>query len=298
LQALDAWEDVEPITSAPPAIHVRDGISGKLLKVLALGKTFESRFGQPYRVAHRADLHAALLRVARRLPSVKISMGKTIDVWDLRNSGLAIFADGINSSAREHLFPGGKAVILSDKIFRSLAPSPNENEINMDCVNLWLHPGGHVVHYPVGANRLLNLVAVTQGSEPVQHFANASPLLQDVLQSAKSWTTWPAAYVPPLQRWDSGPCLLIGDAAHGTVPYLAQGAAMALEDAAALKNASTDFRAISATRTERTRRLHQTSMQQARVYHASGLARSATQLAIRQLTESLFWTRLSWLYKK
>jgi salicylate hydroxylase len=226
-------------------------------------------------------------------------MAMPIDIWDLRDGAIkVVIADGINSSAREHLFPGSKAVLLSDKIFRSLAPSPNENEINMDCVNLWLHPGGHVVHYPVGANRLLNLVAVTQGSEPAQHFANASPLLQEVLQSAKSWTTWPAAYVPPLQRWDNGPCLLIGDAAHGTVPYLAQGAAMALEDAAALKKTSVNFKATSLIRNARTRRLHNASRQQGKIYHADGLTRLVAQTALCLLPEALAWSRLAWLYNR
>jgi salicylate hydroxylase len=166
----------------------------------------------------------------------------------------------------------------------------------MDCVNLWLHPGGHVVHYPVGANRFLNLVAVTQGAEPTVHFENASPLLRNILQSAKSWATWPAAYVPPLKRWDDGPCLLIGDAAHGTVPYLAQGAAMALEDAAILLSSPADFGTVSKQRTARTRRLHNASMQQANIYHATGLMKFAAQHCMALLPESFIWSRLSWLY--
>jgi salicylate hydroxylase len=297
LQVLGAWDEVEPITYAPPAIHVRDGVSGKLLKELTLGAKFEARFGQPYRVAHRADLHAALLSVARRLSLIEIRMGKSIDVWDLRHTGPTIIADGIWSAAREHLFSGTKAITLPEKIHRSLLPCPDVIGIEMDSVNLWLHPGGHVVHYPVGTSKLLNLVAVTQGAEPSVHFVKADPILRHVLQFAAPWTTWPAAYVPPLKHWNSGPCLLIGDAAHGTVPYLAQGAAMALEDAAALQNNPTDLGKISTLRAARTRRLHNASLQQAKIYHASGFAKIASHNALALLPESVAWSRLSWLYK-
>jgi 2-polyprenyl-6-methoxyphenol hydroxylase-like FAD-dependent oxidoreductase len=302
LQALEAWDEVEPITYAPPAIHIRDGVSGKRIKELTLGKSFESRFGQPYRVAHRADLHSALLRVVKNLNGITISMGQDIDLARIDNSNPTIFADGIWSSAREHFFPGSAAITLPEKIFRSLVPCPTIGDINMQCVNLWLYPGGHVVHYPVGADLNLNLVVVTQGLPPQQHFANAAKSLQEILHAANSFTQWPAAYVPPLRQWNSGPCLLIGDAAHGTVPYLAQGAAMALEDAAALMPLSSDswlhsFQTLASRRALRAERLHKTSMVQRKIYHAAGPMRLATKAAMKILPEAAQWSRLNWLYK-
>ena len=90
LQKLGAWDAVEPITSSPPEIHMRDGVSGKLLKRLQLGKNFESRYGAPYRVAHRADLHAALLSVVKSRPNITMRLNEKISSVDVHLDGLTL----------------------------------------------------------------------------------------------------------------------------------------------------------------------------------------------------------------
>jgi salicylate hydroxylase len=305
LMELDAWDAVEPFTYAPPAIHIRDGRSGRLVREIRLGAHFEARFGQPYRVAHRADLHQALLQVATSASSADIQMGNEIFMEDWRSEGPVIAADGIWSQSRELFFPGSNAIEVSDTIYRSLIPCPFIGGVDMECVNLWLYPGGHIVHYPVGKDHKLNLVAITQGALPLEHFAAAAPALLDMLRHVHSWTNWPAAYVRPLRSWSaSRHALLIGDAAHGTLPYLAQGAAMALEDAAALgkvlKTETTPesaFAELGKARLSRTKKLHAASLRTGRIYHANGLISNTRNAVLQTIPGDLLLQQMAWIYK-
>jgi 2-polyprenyl-6-methoxyphenol hydroxylase-like FAD-dependent oxidoreductase len=305
LKKLGVWDEVEPFTFSPPAIHIRDGRSGKLLKELKLGRNFETRFGQPYRVAHRADLHQALVNVVSASSHTTLHMNQEISMADWRSTGPVIGADGVWSPSRENLFPGSAAIVSTDAIYRSLTPALNVRGVNMECVNLWLYPGGHVVHYPVGKERKLNLVAVTQGKPPLEHFANASPSLMEFLQGIASWSNWPAAYVQPLNTWSGGlQTLLVGDAAHATLPYLAQGAAMALEDAASLfefllseSNVGLVFQKLFEARSKRTRRLHHASLQAGKIYHLNGIEAQLRNAAIGLIPSHLQLSRMAWIYK-
>jgi salicylate hydroxylase len=311
LQKLGAWDAVAPFTSSPPEIHIRDGVSGRLLKRLTLGASFERRFGAPYRVAHRADLHRALLEVASARPNLTIHLGQTISNFDQTETGVAITAatrifqserllaaDGVNSPIRQKLFSGSEPRTTGKTYHRALIHVSAIPNVAAECVNLWLYPGGHVVHYPVGRDQRLNLVAITpEHQSPTTFFEKSCRSLRHIITLPHSWTEWSSLYVEPLPQTNANRILLVGDAGHGTVPYLAQGAAMALEDAAALKNAQTDFNAVSIQRTMRTRRLHLASMQQADIYHASGFKKCVAQSAMSLLPEALVWSRLSWLYK-
>ena len=304
LKKLDIWDHVKPFTSSPPAIHIRDGKSGRLLKELKLDAQFEARFGEPYRVAHRADLHQALLVAAAKSDSIKIHLDEELAMADWRSSGSVIGADGIWSASRENLFPDSSAIISTDTIYRGLEPLQNVTGIAMECVNLWLFPGGHVVHYPVGRDAKLNLVVVTQGKPPLDHFANAAPQLLQLLQQTKTWTNWPAAYVRPLKNWSVGPhALLIGDAAHGTLPYLAQGAAMALEDAAELfkqleieTSFQNAFTAFEKKRIARTTKLHKASLESGKMYHMGGTMAALRNMIIQAAPRDLIINRMKWIY--
>ena len=312
LQKLGAWDAVEPITSSPPEIHIHDGIGGKRLARWRLGASFEKRFGAPYRVAHRADLHRALLEVATALPNLKMRLGQAITTCDqteaavsvtteksIFHAGKLFAADGVKSVTRQTLFANSQPQTTGEIYHRALLTrNDTVPNIAMECVNLWLYPNGHVVHYPVGKAQNLNLVAITPEQQlPATFFEKSCPSLSGIIERPQTWTPWPSLYVEPLPQTCANRILLLGDAAHGTVPYLAQGAAMALEDASQLKTMPNDFTSISAQRTARTRRLHNASMQQARIYHATGFKKSALQFALLHLPEAIAWSRLAWLYK-
>jgi salicylate hydroxylase len=319
LQKLGAWDAVSPSTSSPPEIHMRDGISGKLLKRLPLGDHFESLFGGPYRVAHRADLHAALLSVVKTRPHVDVRTNQLVtaihanpidvilDTPSGRISTQALIAtDGVKSIIRQSLFPESQTVDAGVTFHRALWPVSDCAGVDMACVNLWMYPGGHVVHYPVGKSQQLNLVAIVPQTKAVDSFfARACPALQQIVQEAiPHMTPWPGLYAPALPHWAKQGVLLLGDAAHGTLPYLAQGAAMALEDAACLSGAlqttqsfNHAFAETAARRRNRTTKLHQASLAAGRTYHHSGLMRMARNFAIVNMPTGFLQSRLEWIYK-
>ena len=295
LQTLDAWDAVSSSTYAPPAIHIRDGRSGRLLKEITLGKAFTSRFGQPYRVAHRADLHAGLMAALKTHSAVDFRLGESFDYRSAK--GDVIAADGINSPTRLGLFPGTAAKILPLKIFRALQPMPTLAGITAECVNLWFYPQGHVVHYPVSGGKKLNLVAVTPGKSPSEFFSAAAPTLQKIVGNVPHWLEWQGAYVSALPEWGNGNVILVGDAAHATLPFLAQGAAMALEDAVVLAKTKLNLNEYQAMRQPRVMHLHEETLRSGNIYHLAGAQAAARNLALRTLPQSVFLQRLAWIYQ-
>lgn len=294
LEALGAWDAVSPSTYAPPAIIIRDGNTGQVLQEVELGRAFTARFGQPYRVAHRADLHEGLLAALKVRRAVDMNLGQAATARNAK--GEVIAADGINSPSRLSLFPESMAVRLPMKINRALLSMPVLHGVALDCVNLWLYPQGHVVHYPVSAGKKFNLVAVTPDTAPADHFASAAPELRSLLALVPHWLEWTAAYVPALPAWGQGNVRLIGDAAHATLPFLAQGAAMALEDAVALAKAKANLAEYEAMRRARATRLHRETLRAGEIYHFSGFKAAARNLALRAMPRSLFTQQLAWIY--
>ncbi len=304
LADLDAWDAVEAFAFAPPEIHIRSGQTGKILKRIKLGEAFATKFGAPYRVAHRADLHSALLSVVQSKPGIELELGADTEAVALSGQGPVLGADGIWSQTRAALFPQAQVVRLEDVIYRSLNTMPEfSGPVALDCVNLWLFPGGHVVHYPVGHPLKLNLVAVTQGQTPLEHFKSAAFDLQLMLTNVEAWTPWPAAHVTGLDHWSKGETLLIGDAAHGTVPYLAQGAAMALEDAATLSKLlirsdriGEIFAAFEQSRIRRCGLLDEQSRANGRIYHLHGTKAAARDLVLALSPARAIAARQDWIY--
>ena len=282
LQWLGAWEAVEPSCVIPTEIHVRDGRSGGILQRIRLGKPFEERFGAPYRVCHRADLLAALLQVAEAQPGVELNTGApvqssvstpegarlTLASGAVMEGAAVIGADGIHSKVREAVCGPIALLTHGHALFRALLPlALVPPAIETDCVTLWLCPGGHVVHYPVSNWRNFNVVAAIDGPakpgvQPGDSFADMDETLSALLAAPDSWLSWPLAVLPDLPQWSNGNVVLTGDAAHATLPYLAQGAAMALEDACSLSlhvnqagDPATAFLAHAESRRSRTARV-------------------------------------------
>ncbi len=332
LKAIGAWEAVEPSCVIPSEIHVRDGLSGALLQRIRLGKSFEQRFGAPYRVCHRADLLAGLLAAVRRNFGIELNTGRraTAVAEDgattrlgfadgTSASGAAVIAaDGIRSALRQAVAgivqPIPRGVIL----YRALMPLQRvPPEIEADCVTLWLCPGAHVVHYPVSNWRNFNIVAAIDGTLPddgwktpahagevTKRLAGVCEELALLLAAPASWMRWPGADLPALPRWSSGRVTLLGDSAHATLPFLAQGAVMALEDAVILARSlgrgdgvAEAFRAYDAARRPRTARLQEQSRAMSRIYHASGPLAVARNLTFRLAGQGFALSRLEWLYR-
>lgn len=329
LQWLGAWEQLEQACVVPSEIHVRDGRTGNLLQRIRLGKPFEDRFGAPYRVAHRADLLAALLAAAGLRSEIELNAGCAVqsaspEVPSVRianggvEKGLAIIAaDGVRSPLRQQFWPGSQAIYRGHAIHRALITFPDvPPEIEADCVSLWLYRGGHVVHYAVSQWQHFNIVATidspwtapgwsdsAQTSEVISFFADAADPLAAILARPKAWLKWAGSDIEPLETWTTGNLALIGDAAHATLPFLAQGAAMSLEDACVLARAldkhrgiDTSFAAYAGARLPRTRRIQIESRRLAPIYHLSGAKAVARNAMLKLLGPQHALARNEWIY--
>jgi salicylate hydroxylase len=330
LRALGAWEAVEPSCVIPSEIHMRDGRSGVLLQRIRLGKSFEDRFGAPYRVCHRADLLAGLLTAARANGNIELNTARrTCSVEETGGSARLALADGTQVPGRAVIAADGIRSTLRTAIAGDVAPVPRNTlyrgliplakvppEIEADCVTLWLCPGGHVVHYPVSNWRNFNMVAAADGAregggwqfpaasgEVARLFSGVCEELGTLLGVPATWQRWPGADLPPLPQWSSGSLVLLGDAAHATLPFLAQGAVMALEDAVVLARetarhpAAEAFLAYERQRRPRTRRIQEQSRRMCSIYHATGAMALARNLTLKLASPSFALNRLEWIYR-
>ena len=318
LQWLGAWDAAAPHCVAPAEIHVRDGISGNLLQRVPLGAQFDKQFGAPYRVAHRVDLQNALLESVRSKNHIELQTNA--DVTDVSiaetkltlksgktTAGQAIIAaDGVHSTIR-NLVTGQQGKRQSGHtLHRGLVPIGSiPASANADVVTLWLCPGGHIVHYAVSDWKQFNIVAAVEDPEISLSaaFQRACKPLAEILAAKIKWTKWPALDFVTAPIWSKNRTVLIGDAAHASLPYLAQGAAMALEDACVLSNAiqnagelESAFRSFSGSRLKRTSAMQKRSRQLGRVYHAKGVLRQARNAVLKATPASKFINRISWIY--
>jgi salicylate hydroxylase len=330
LRWLGALEAVEPYLFAPPAIRILDGPTGRELMAIPLGARFARRFGEPYQVIHRADLLMGLLSAAGAQPSVSVETSAPVAEIGQDRGNLAVAtddgrvigasgiigADGIRSTIRRFLPRDGEPVLRNYAIYRALIPVDGmPEELLDDCVCLWLCPGGHVVHYPVRGGQAMNIVAVVDSpwnsdrwSEPAMRdelnplFAYSCDALRTLTQHPVIWTKWAGADLEPNPIWSRGRVTLIGDAAHASLPFLAQGAAMSLEDAVVLartlrRNGIAEaFELYVRLRYGRTRRLTLASRKAGWHYHLDGLPRKFRNGALRVISPTRFLNRLSWIY--
>jgi salicylate hydroxylase len=329
LKYLDVWERVAPASFAPPHIAIRDGLNGRILQEIALGVEFERRFGEPYRVIHRADLLGGLVERARE--SSPIELVTNAEVKDFSDKGgyvevtlasgpqhgeALLGADGIRSVIRRGLGQEDALRRHGQILFRALTFLDRPLPDHLAPVTLWLCRRGHVVHYPVKGGRALNVVAATEGrwdgeewSAPatrqdlLAHFTRIHEDLFDVLAISPHWHKWTAADLAPLASWSHNRTTLIGDAAHAALPYLAQGAAMALEDAVTLARCTVRgdtiaqaFSVYENLRKPRASRIAAASLGLSRAYHASGPVRLARNALLRVTGPASFLDRMAWIY--
>ena len=212
----------------------------------------KTQFGAPYRVAHRADLQNGLLQSARSKPGINLQNNAEVTNVSIAETALSlksgtslkgeaiIAADGVHSAIRNLLTGQPGKNTIGHMLHRGLTPIASvPASVNIDAVTLWLFPGGHVVHYAVSNWRHFNIVAAVEDPEISlwTAFQGACQPLADILDLKINWTKWPALDFNSAPNWNRNRTVLIGDAAHASLPYLAQGAAMALEDACVLSNA-------------------------------------------------------------
>ena len=330
LRRLGAWEALRPRAIEPRRIIIRDGLGGRILKDIALAG-FAGRYGAPYRVAHRGDVLAALLATARALPGIELRTevavtgfasrdGRVVlelSAGDAFEAAALIGADGLHSAVRASLLGPSPPAYVGHALYRALVPIGDVAEaVQSDGVGLWLYPRAHVVHYPVSGGEMMNIVVAGESPDVAEGWGapaaagevlaclpHAVAPLAAILRAPQSWRRWAAADRPPAGRWGEGPATLIGDAAHPVLPYLAQGAVMALEDAVVLGHCvrseptlEAGLRAYERLRQPRVARLAKLSRRQGRIYHLRGPLRLARNALLSAMPSSLFLDQLDWLY--
>jgi 6-hydroxynicotinate 3-monooxygenase len=294
LRALGLETLLRRLAFQPPAWTNRVWDSGEYLFELTFGAQAEARYGAPYLLMHRGDLHAALFSA---LPPELILFDRRLVGLDGRGAAVTlrfadgataiadavIGADGVHSTVREILLGAEKPKFTRRVAHRTVFPSALMQGFVVDTCTKWWGPDRHIVIYPVNPRRdetyfvtsvpdpdwdVDSWSARGEMPEVIEGFAGFHDDVQRVLAACPQVHKWALFERDPLPGWTEGPVVLLGDACHPMTPYMAQGAASALEDAAVLARciAATDgpadaFRRYEATRLARTSRIQLTSRQ-------------------------------------
>lgn len=319
--------------SRPQAIEVRNRGGGKIV-TMPLGRRFTRRHGLPYLTIHRADLQAALAYAAASNERIELLAGHRVVEFAIHGRGLTVMtesadgnrefradiligADGVHSFVRSVMPNHADSRPTGWSAWRAVVPANAMPErLESDRIGLWLGTAGHIVHYPVRGGAEFNLVVVAKsypgprredaGARTAAHFAAwAKPARQLVEVAAKTWREWPIATVRPRGQWASGPVALLGDAAHAMSPYLAQGGAMAIEDAAVLASALGDrpddptgaLARYEASRHRRVGRVWRAANSTADLYHMGVLTAPVRNLVMRAIGGRGLVSRYDWIYR-
>ncbi len=332
LVGLGVLESIKDRAFRPDAIAIYDGLTGRKLASLPLGKIVEDRYGAPYLTLHRADLHAGLRAAAESLPQIMLRAGFELAAIDTHgadvlvrgtdgseaNGAALVGADGLWSALRPRIAPAASLRFIGATAWRTLLPRAElPAPFNASEVGLWLGPRAHLVHYPVRGGSDLNVVAVTEGGAALQGWnqtGRAETLLagftrwtkdsKSLLERASAWRSWSLYRLSGLRQFNQGRVVLLGDAAHPVLPYLAQGAAMAIEDAVTLADTiaawpgdpARAFHRYAELRQHRASRVQRLSRRFGRIYHLGGPLRLARNLALARRSGDAGLADFDWLY--
>ncbi|HBF50381.1 MAG TPA: 3-hydroxybenzoate 6-monooxygenase, partial [Massilia sp.] len=296
-----------------------------------VGEPFRQRFGNPYAVIHRADIHTAILEHVRGNPTIELVTSCHIDAIEQDERGVTVLArdgrryhadyligcDGIKSVARD-VVVGDPVRVSGHVVYRAVVPAAEmPEELRWNAPVVWAGPNCHLVHYPLRSGDQYNLVVTFHSREPevwdvrdgskeevLSYFTGIADLPRQLLHCPSSWRRWTTADRNPVDNWTKGRITLLGDAAHPTLQYLAQGACMALEDAvtlgAAVRATGFDMEAAFAlyqkSRIARTARVVLSAREMGRLYHAHGVERLVRNDLWKGRGQAGFYDALDWLY--
>jgi salicylate hydroxylase len=337
LQTLGVAERLAARAVVPEGLSIRSARSGAEIAFMPIGRAMEFRYGAPYWMVHRGDLQAALADAVAEQPDAILRLGTRVEDFAVHSNGITaqlrdargvtdervpavIGADGIWSTAREQLGDLSKPVFRHRTAWRAMLPAASvPDEFRRPLTRLWLGRNAHLVHYPVRGGTLINIVAIVadrwnaQGwsapgvrEELLRHFGRErwAKEARDLIALPETWVKWALFDRSDMGFRGTGPVTLVGDAAHPMLPFLAQGAAMAIEDAAILgrclaspaADPEPGIRRYEAMRRSRIRKVQQEARANSRTYHLSGAAALARNLAMRLMGGERLRARYDWIY--
>ncbi|MFC4625351.1 FAD-binding protein [Daeguia caeni] len=338
LQRLGVANHLAPNAVTPDTLYLVDGRSARPLLAMELGQKAEQRWQNPYWVCHRADLQAALLETCREHANITIALNATVSTRSVNGATIHcvierdgklqsldvdyhLACDGVWSQARAEARLDGaefsghiawRTTLATDSLPDSFASALAQKT----AVSAWLGPNSHFIAYPVKAGKSFNFVAITKGENPGKlwsrsgdstrlrkHFAQWSQPVRDILAATENWTYWPLFQMPKAQFVGADRTIFLGDASHAVTPFAAQGAAMAIEDAAALAAAldmpdrSAGLRKFDTVRKARLATVAKRGQMNRFAYHATGIFALGRNLLFAARSADAFLADLDWLYE-
>lgn len=310
---------------------MHDAIDEAVVGRIPTGEAFRQRFGNPYAVIHRVDIHTSLLEGVQEAEAAEFLTSTRIERVEQDDTGVTVFdqhgnphrgvaligADGVKSVVREQ-YVGDAARVTGHVVYRAVVDKADfPIELQWNAASIWVGPNCHLVHYPLRGGEQYNVVVtfhsrqqeewgVREGSrEEVQsYFQEVCPKARQLIDLPKNWKRWATADREPIGQWSFGRSTLLGDAAHPTTQYMAQGACMALEDAITLGEAlrvhdnalEPAFDRYQRSRVARTARIVLSSREMGRIYHAKGVERLVRNDLWKDRTPERFYDAMEWLY--
>jgi 3-hydroxybenzoate 6-monooxygenase len=317
----------------PHALLMLDSVDAGVIARIPIGASFNARFKRPYIVIHRVDLHRILLDACEAQPNVELmpltgatryeDLGDRVRLHtenDRLIEGAAIIgADGLRSTIRQQIVKEGEPRMIGFVAHRTIVPmSEAPADVRRNEVVLWSGPGFHIVHYPLRAGTLFNIVAVFKTSTYLERgdiasyradldrtYRDSHPSMTALLSMMDLSRRWVISDRDPIRHWSKGRATLLGDAAHPTLQTLAQGACMAIEDAVCLaelmEQAGGDFagafRRYESARYLRTARVQfESRYHWDNFYHVGGIEREVAREIWSRRSEQEMFDCLAWLY--
>ncbi|MEV6851353.1 FAD-dependent monooxygenase [Actinoplanes sp. NPDC051411] len=335
LDVLGAGPPVRATAVAMAELRFMDGTTGEHVTSMPLTEGYRRRFGRPYVVVHRAELHRRLLDACRRRPGVTLRPSAPVAgyaqdsheaVVRLKTgeriaADAVIGADGIHSRIRRQMVGDGEPRTSGITAYRAIVPMEQVPvRVRRDAVTWWTGPDCHFVHYPISGGAYLNMAAsrhdggrtsfagVPVGGDLVRDKMSALGAVRDLLSLTEQWRAWVLLDRPPSPVWTDGRVALLGDAAHAMLHYAAQGACQALEDAVVLGDLLGDAPGDGAGwvprlleryadhRRERTAAVQRVSRDSIRLWHAAGAAATARNRTLGAMAPDDLYDAVAWMH--
>ena len=312
---------------------MHDALDETLVGKIETGEAFRKRFGNPYAVIHRVDIHGSLLEGAVETGKVEFFTStriEKIEQDDAAGTVTAIDQNGKRWTGQALIgADGGKSVVRTQYVndpprvtghvvYRAVVDKADfPDDLKWNAASLWAGPKCHLVHYPLRGGEQYNVVVtfhsrqqeqwgVTDGSkeEVESYFQGICPKARQLIELPKTWKRWATADREPIPQWSFGRVTILGDAAHPTTQYMAQGACMALEDAVTLgealrvtgKDWTQALDLYQKNRIARTGRIVLSGREMGRLYHAAGVERLIRNSLWKGRSQERFYDAIEWLY--
>jgi 3-hydroxybenzoate 6-monooxygenase len=295
------------------------------------GDAFIKRFGNPYAVIHRADVHTSLLEGAQAAGNIEIATSTQVQRVEQNDDGVTVFdaqggrhrgialigADGVKSAVRRQ-YVGDDARVSGHVVYRAVVETDHfPKDLQWNAASIWVGPNCHLVHYPLRGGKQYNVVVTFHSREKEEwsvrvgsreelqsYFEGICAKARQLIDLPKDWTRWATADREPIAQWNFGKVTLLGDAAHPTLQYLAQGACMAMEDAVTLGEAlrvkgndfDKAFELYQRSRVGRTARIVLSAREMGRIFHAKGVERLVRNDLWKDRSPERFYDAMEWLY--